>query len=118
MLAPRVAHYNHHTCQEALDKLPPHSRIKILANIDVAATEAFVAAKSTKKVAVPKIRELLVESTAKHVEQLGLSDEQRTSAEHPWIEFQVTPEEEKTANLDAMKCAPAVISFDEKLGNN
>jgi hypothetical protein len=99
-----------------LDKLQPHSRIQILANIDVAATEAFFAAKAIKKVPVTKIQELLVDSTAKHAEQLGLSDEQRTSAEHPWIEFQVTPEEEKTANNDVMKCAPAVIRFDEKTG--
>ncbi len=106
----------HDTCQEALDKLPPHSRIQILANIDVAATEAFFAAKAIKKVTVRKIQELLLESTAKYAEQLGLSVDQRTSAEHPWIEFQVTPEEEKKANLDAMKCAPAVINFDEKTG--
>ena len=106
----------HSTCQEALDKLQPHSRIQILANIDVAATEAFYAAKANKKVTVTKVQELLLDATAKHADQLGLSDEQRTSAEHPWIEFQVTPEEEKTANNDAMKCAPAVIRFDEKTG--
>ena len=105
-----------------VDEMPPHERIKFLANIDIAAADAFFAAKDSKlKHGEKKIQSLLLESMKKFLTQLELEgDEEQLKSlvgRAEWITFNGNQEQAK-AQSTAVKLtsAPTVIRFDELHG--
>ena len=63
----------HGNCMSVLDEMTPQSRSKMLANIDLACTEAFYAAK-LKKSARDDIRRSMLVTSAKYATELGVSE--------------------------------------------
>jgi len=61
----------HGACKHIVDELQPQSRIVLLANVDIAAAEAFWTAKNTKG-GDQNIQRLLLEATKKYLAPLGL----------------------------------------------
>lgn len=114
-----VLRFFHVTCEPQLRNIPPQSRIKLLANVDVAATDALYLAKDPKKVkqSGDQIRERLLAGVEKYVNEIGLQGDDRKAHDKPWIDFTQTSESSslKVAQ-DATKHAPTVIRFDEGSG--
>jgi len=114
----------HSTCKPYLLKLGPQSRTEILANIDVAACDAFFdTCKAKKKTTPQKIQDALIASVEKYAEQLGLAaaDCKSPEKETAWINFSKPAETPiavpHTVNgSETLLIAPAVILFDEITG--
>jgi hypothetical protein len=72
-LLEEMLRFFHVSCKDLVDALPPQSRILLLGNADVAAAEAFWAAKDPKlKAPEGKIQEMLLAGAKKYMTQLGL----------------------------------------------
>ena len=114
----------HVSCKASLAKLKPQSRNKLLANIDVAATDAFWAGKDPKeKNSLAKIKDLMLRATVKYVEALGLVASDTASVDNPWIDFRDVAEQLSTGQAQSSSgpsgppaSAPAIIHFDEESG--
>ena len=117
----------HVGCKAALERLKPQSRNKLLANIDVAATDAFWAAKeASAKNGVKKIQDILLRGTVKYVEALGQEAagcESAASGDYTWIDFRGVTEEPSKGMAQSSSVpsgppasAPAIINFDEETG--
>jgi len=112
-LLEELLRFFHATCVPLLDKLLPQSRNKLLANVDVSATDAFWLAKDAKqKNGVEKIQSLLLEATHKYWETLDKQSEGKGQPTHPWILYK---KKEEAAVLEK-DVKPAVIHFDEHSG--
>ena len=92
----------HRICKAFLDKLPPQSRTKVQANIDVTAADTFLiaATESQKKNNTSQehshhIRKELLVATAKYLEPLGLTPTSHPPScpggEDAWISFADAP---------------------------
>jgi hypothetical protein len=108
----------HATFKPQLDKMPPQLRNKLLANIDVTATDTFFATESSKqKVAVKVMEASLLRATQKFLGQLGMEG---YSDEDSWIDFTASAESDEAdaeSALEATKgSAASVIGFDEVTG--
>ena len=117
-----VLRFFHVVCKAILDKITPQSRIKLLANIDIAAAETFWAAKDPKlKYGEQKIQELLLEKTQQYLAPLGLEEDEEKlksmTGRANWILFKKDAEQPQ-AKTTAMEpnTAPKVIQFDEITG--
>ena len=119
--------YFHGTCKAEMDKLSPQSRIKLQANIDVAAVEAFISAyhNNTKKKTPPaKIRAALLEATAKYFHEIGVTSNalvQPAVADMEWISFaDYVGKEASEAPAELVpvqsKASVNVLTFDEQTG--
>ena len=72
-----ILRFFHGSCQPILDEMTPQSRMKLLANIDIAAAEAFWAAKHPKlKNTEQKIQEILLEKTKQYLVLLALDKDE------------------------------------------
>ena len=108
-----------HVGCKPLEKSKPQLRNKLLANIDVAATDAFFAAPK-KRSDQKNIPGILLASTAKYLEPLKMQGEDLVSQDAPWIDFSKKEEEEKKeeeprTSLETI-VAPAVLQFHEQSG--
>ena len=63
---------------------------------------------------MPKIQELLLDATAKFVQQLALPEQNRKSSNAPWIDFSAKVASEEKDELQQLASAPAIIKYDEK----
>lgn len=108
----------HVTCKPALGRLEPQSRLTFLANFDVGAADAFLAAKAIKKNSKAKVQELLIQATEKLVQEIGLVGNAAQSSEHPWIDFRppAVAARMQTAVGTSLPIAPTVIRFNEESG--
>ena len=122
----------HGSCKDIIVyKLNPQSRIVFLANVDIAAAEAFYAAAQTKtkgKYAAPKvIQDALLAATTKYLAQLGLDEDADTvknlRGDSEWISFKkdakaadTTPTTPMTTPPHTVDSAPCVVTFDEATG--
>ena len=76
-----VLRFFHVACKDIVDQMSPAERILLLANIDVAAAEAFWLAKGPKlKYGETKIQDMLLEATKKFLELLGPSVKQLSTS--------------------------------------
>jgi hypothetical protein len=74
-----ILRFFHVSCKDSMDKLKPQSRIQLLGNIDIAATDAFWHAKDPKlKYSGRQIEESLLRQLKKYLAPLGLA----AGAEH------------------------------------
>ena len=109
----------HSTFMPQLHKMQPQLRIRLLANVDVTATDAFFVTESSKqKVAVQVIEASLLKATQKFLEPLGVEGYISTD-EHSWIDFQKFAESDKAAADAAQETtssAASVIGFNEETG--
>lgn len=126
--------YFHGTCKAALDELPPQSRIKLLANVDVAAADAFyvaAAAVSPKHLGPRKncevVRKELLEATRKYLRDLKFTVENHPAPaegkQNDWIKFEKTAAVAEQPVLGAQaaaggapKSSVEVLTFDEATG--
>ena len=117
-LLEELLRFFHGACASYLAKLSPQSRNKLLANIDVAAADAFFAAKDPKqKHSVFTVQKRLLKATDKYLEPLGIIGKEFPPCES-WINFTNTADQEPASALAAEKMPSAlrVISFDEATG--
>ena len=109
----------HSTFMPQLHKMQPQLRIRLLANVDVTATDAFFVTESSKQnVAVQVIEASLLKATQKFLEPLGVEGYISTD-EHSWIDFQKFAESDKAAAGAAQETtssAASVIGFNEETG--
>ena len=113
----------HGTCASYLAKLSPQSRQKLLANIDVAAADAFfVANKDPKqKHSIKNIQNLLLQAVVKYLEPLGITGTEIPSCESDWIDFtdvldQAAAKPASTSAGEEVPTALRVVNFDETTG--
>ena len=102
----------HGTCRDELANAQPtpQSRSKTLANIDVACTDAFYAARFQKS-ARDEVRRSMLVAGAKFATELGVAT--KKIAELPWIDFDAAIKKDKNAG-DLV--APNIVKFDEETG--
>ena len=108
----------HVTSRPSLDRLDPQSRNKLLANIDVAATEAFWVGKDEKaKHSMETVQRMMLEATVKFVAPHGPIANERVP--WSWIDFRNVAAEETShaESVSADAVAPAVLQFDEASGS-
>jgi hypothetical protein len=99
-----------------LKKLQPQLRNKLLANIDVTATDAFFATESSKvNVDVQVIQASLLEATRKFLVPLGVEG---YSDPLSWIDFEFAEQNKAAADAaqETSSGAAKVIGFDEATG--
>ena len=122
----------HVACKDRLAKLPPQSRQKHLANIDIGCTEAFMNAKSSKPIKTSKdIQKALLENAVKknYLEELGISMKNDKVEGMPeqcpaWINWETFAKTEPAEPTDAPSASSSasdgakihVIKFDEATG--
>jgi hypothetical protein len=116
-----ILRFFHGSCKSLVDKLKPHSRIQLLGNIDIAATEAFYGAKNAKLKEVQKIEEILLTGTKKYMVQLGGDATEETMKKllgrAEWIVFKEDAATDARQPTEAkIDNAPHVIHFDELTG--
>jgi hypothetical protein len=110
-----MLHYFHVTCKPAYQQLAPQSRNRLMANIDVAACDAFITLKSDAN-GLPKTQKVLIEATTKYAHEIGpkLPPPDKTQS---WITF---PTAEAVAKAKAapvvVEVAPRLLEFDESTG--
>jgi hypothetical protein len=106
----------HSTFMPQLKKLQPQLRNKLLANIDVTATDAFFATESSKvNVDVQVIQASLLEATRKFLVPLGVEG---YSDPLSWIDFEFAEQNKAAADAaqETSSGAAKVIGFDEATG--
>ena len=115
-LLEELLRFFHGACASYLAKLSPQSRNKLLANIDVAAADAFYAAKDPKqKNSVFTIQKLLLKATDKYLEPLGIIGREIPPCES-WIDFKNAADQEPAQAAEKMPSALRDINFDEATG--
>ena len=112
-----VLRFFHATCKQKLEALKPQSRNTLLANIDVAAAEAFFATESSKpKATLGVIETSLLEVTRKFLPELGIEQDHVAKGDLAWIDFSRASTATATAVAGSSSSATNVINFDETTG--
>jgi len=107
----------HVACKPFFEKLQPQSRAKVMADIDIAATDTFFFYEKPRvKPNMKKLQERLLEACEKHLEHLGISPDDAFFTEQSWIKFHDANATAATAAAKAAPVAPVVICFDEETG--
>ena len=112
----------HVVCKPCTDALKPQSRIQLLANIDICATDEFDRVKSSKsKYNVAKIKAFLLEATLKYLEPLALNNDQQKleslkEGRAGWIQWTTDHVAKQPGQPSCQKIATVVIEFDETSG--
>jgi len=97
----------------------PKSRTKLMANIDVVATDAFYVAEVShrrKAQSMKCLKEQLLKSVETYVEPFGITGDAMKSVDTPWIDFKGVAGPVADQPAADTNIAPVVIKFDEKTG--
>jgi hypothetical protein len=110
--------YFHVTCKHKWEeKLKPQSRAIFLANVDVAATDAFYAARpSAGNKHIEKTKKAIIGAVVKYAESIGLREDKPISTTDSWIEFEWGQCDTTQDPVAQDPVAPKVIEFDETTG--
>ena len=107
----------HVGCEEYMKVLSPQSRIKGLANLDIAAASTFyAAADEKKKCTTDKIRKQLLDATATYLEPLGIKETNLPSPKAEWIKFGTPAKEPPPPTEPESAPVPIVVEYDERTG--
>ena len=111
--------YFHVCCKDAVAALGgEHQQEAFLANVDVCAAEAFVAA--PEKFSVLDLQSHLLSATQKYHQQLRTAAEEKmpraTDKDLKWVVFEGTEKKKTTSAVADTRVLPKVIQFDETTG--
>ena len=83
-----VLRFFHVECQPSFAKLKPQLRNTVMANVDIAAADAYYNARTVgKKKSIADVDAILLLAVTKYAEELSLAGEARQSTTSPWVKF-------------------------------